>query len=159
MSSRRNGRVDMTLMGISDADLLGMLDDVGDENGWATTYALRVQLGEDPWVPSKGEHRSGVGVRLAWLKRYGWLESGPRERIDSDDERGWRWSQTWRLTAMGNSLLDNPSLSRSVENAMEGLNPAQRLRLVRELGEVGYGMAPEINAALRRQWKRSMRLR
>jgi len=159
MSSRRNGRVDMTLMGISDADLLGMVDDLADENGWATTMAVRGQLGEDPWQPSKGEHRSGVGIRLAWLKRYGWLETGEREKVESDDERGWRWSQSWRLTAMGNALLDNPSLSKSVENALDGLNPAQRLRMVRELGEVGYGMAPEISAALRRQWKRSMRLR
>jgi hypothetical protein len=149
----------MTLLGISDADILGMVDDLGDENGWATTMAIRVQIGEDPWVPSKGEHRSGVGIRLAWLKRYGWLETGQRERVDSDDERGWRWSQSWRLTAMGRALLDNPRLSASVERALDGLNPAQRLRMVRELGEAGFGSAPEITVALRRQWRRSMQLR
>jgi hypothetical protein len=159
MSASRNGRVDMTLLGISDADILGILDDLSDENGWATTMAVRVQLGEDPWIPSTGEHRSGVGIRLAWLRRYGWLEKGQREKIESDDERGWRWSQSWRLTAMGQALLDHPELSRTVEKAMDGLNPAQRLRLVRELGESGFGAAPEIHAALRRQWRRSMRLR
>lgn len=160
MSASRNGRVDMTLLGIADSDLLGMVDDLANENGWTTTMAVRTQLGEDPWTPTKGEHRSGVGIRLAWLKRYGWLESGVREKVESgDDERGWRWSQSWRLTAMGQALLDNPSLSRTVEKAMDGLNPAQRLRIVREMGEAGYGAAPEIQAALRRQWKRSMRVR
>lgn len=159
MSPSRNGRVDMSLFGISDADILGIVDDLADENGWTTTMAVRMQLGEDPWAAATGEHRSGVGVRLAWLKRYGWLESGQRERIESDDERGWRWSQTWRLTAMGQALLDNPSLSRSVERALDGLNPAQRLRMVRELGEAGFSSAPEVQAALRRQWKRSMQLR
>ena len=159
MSASRNGRVDMTLLGISDTDILGIVDDLSDENGWATTYAVRVQLGEDPWIPSTGEHRSGVGSRLAWLRRYGWLERGERERIDSDDERGWRWSQAWRLTAMGHALLDNPSLSRTVEKALDGLNPAQRLRMVRELGEAGFSTAPEINAVLNRQWRRSMQLR
>lgn len=159
MSASRNGRVDMTLMGISDTDILGIVDDLADENGWATTYRVRVQLGEDPWIPSAGEHRSGVGGRLAWLRRYGWLEKGERERIESDDERGWRWSQSWRLTAMGQALLDNPDLSRTVEKALDGLNPAQRLRMVRELGEAGFGAAPEIQHALRRQWRRSMNLR
>lgn len=162
MSASSNGRgtrVNMTLFGISDADILGMIDDLADENGWTTTMALRVQVGEDPWIPAVGEHRSGVGIRLGWLRRYGWLEKGERERIDSDDERGWRWSQSWRLTAMGQALLDNPELSRTVEKALDGLNPAQRLRLTRELGEAGFGAAPEIQAALRRQWRRSMKLR
>jgi hypothetical protein len=158
-ASGRNGRVDMTLLGISDADILGMIDDLGDENGWATTLAVRIQLGEDPWVPAQGEHRSGVGIRLAWLKRYGWLETGERERVESgDDERGWRWSQSWRLTAMGQALLDNPSLSRTVEKALDGLNPAQRLRMVRELGDAGFSSAPEIRVALKRQFRRSMRI-
>ena len=159
MSASRNGRVSMTLLAISDAEILGMIDDLADENGWTTTMALRIQLGEDPWIPSAGEHRSGVGMRVAWLRRYGWLEKGERTRIDSDDDRGWRWSQSWRLTAMGVALLDNPELSKSVEKALDGLNPAQRLRMVRELGEAGLSSAPEIHNALRRQWRRSMKLR
>jgi hypothetical protein len=154
--ARRNGRVDASLFGISDSELLGIVDDLADENGWTTTMAMRVQLGEDPWIPALGEHRSGVGIRLGWLRRYGWLEKGEREKIDSEDERGWRWSQSWRLTAMGHALLDSPDLSRAVENALSKLNPAQRLRLTRELGDAGSATAPEIRNALRRQWQRSM---
>jgi hypothetical protein len=148
----------MTLFGVSDSELLGIVNDLADENGWATTFAVRTQVGEDPWLPRKGEGRtSGVGIRLAWLRRYGWVEKGENVKVESDDaDYGWRWSQSWRLTAMGQALLDHPELSVSVENALAKLNPAQRLRLTRELGEFGNHTAPEIRSALRRQWQRSL---
>lgn len=157
MSASRNGRNrgprDMTLYGIADSELLGIVDDLADENGWTTTLAVRAQLGEPLDLPE--DMRSGVGMRLAWLRRYGWVEHGERERVDTDDERGWRWSQSWRLTAMGHALLDDPKLKASVEQALVALNPAQRLRLVRELGEGGATGPLEIRSALRRQWQRS----
>jgi hypothetical protein len=156
MSASRNGRGpgrrDMTLRGIGDDELMGVLDDLADENGWATTYAIRLQLGED--VDS--HERTGVGIRLAWLKRYGWIESGEREKVETNDERGWRWSQSWRLTAVGNALLDNPELSRTVAAALDRLNPAQRLRLTREIAASAHSAAPEIRTALRRQWSRTL---
>jgi hypothetical protein len=157
MSARRrnNGRVDATLFGISDPEILGIVDDLADENGWATTYGVRVQLDEDV----NSAERTGIGIRLGWLRRYGWLEKGERERVETNDERGWRWSQSWRLTSMGHALLDNPDLSRTFETAFERLNPAQRLRLCRELGEFGSRAAPEIGNALRRQWRRSTGIR
>jgi hypothetical protein len=156
MSARRNGRGpgrrDVTIYGISDPEVLGIVDDLADENGWATTYGVRLQLGED--VDS--HERTGVGIRLAWLKRYGWLESGEREKVDSNDPRGWRWSQSWRLTAVGHALLDDPELNKTVENALAKLNPAQRLRVTREMAASAHAGAPEIRTALRRQWLRSL---
>lgn len=157
-SNGRGRRIrDMTLYGMADSELLAVVDDVADENGWATTFSVRYQLGEDPWLPRKGEGpTSGVGMRLAWLRRYGWVERGPNVKVESDEaDYGWRWSTSWRLTAMGHALLDNPGLSRSVERALDGLNPAQRLRLTRELGEAGLDAPTEIRYALRREWQRS----
>lgn len=133
--------LDLTIWGISDPELLAVVDDLADENGWTYTLDVRRQLGEDLEIG----HRSGVPTRLAWMRRYGWLERSP--------ETG-----GWRLTAMGHSILDNPKLSRTVESALDKLNPAQRLRLTRELGEAGQGAPDEIRAALRRQWQRSMGL-
>lgn len=153
MSASRNGRVNATLWGISDSEILAIVDDLADENGWTTTRDIRLQLGENV----ESSERTGVGIRLAWLRRYGWLEKGGRIRVESSRPQGWEWSQGWRLTAMGQALLDHPELSRTVENALSKLNPAQRLRLTRELGEAGHAIAPEIHAALRRQWQRSMR--
>lgn len=153
MSSSRNGRIDATLFGISDSEILGIVDDLADENGWSATHAVRLQLGENV---NDTDKRSGIGIRLAWLRRYGWLEKGERRKIEQSDGT-WVWTQWWRLTAMGQALLDNPDLSKAVESALSKLNPAQRLRLTRELGEAGHGTAPEIRSALRRQWQRSMR--
>jgi hypothetical protein len=132
--------LDASLWGISDSELLGVIDDLGDENGWSTTYDIRKQLGEKP---EEVKHRTGVGPRLGWMRRYGWVERSPETGM-------------WRLTAMGHAILDNPELSKSVENALAKLNPAQRLRLAREIAEAGHSSADEIRSALRRQWQRSM---
>jgi hypothetical protein len=147
-ASRRNGNepddhVDLTLFGISDAELLHIVDDLADENGWTHTLDVRLQLGEKPDDPEH-RRRSGVGPRLSWLRRYGWLEQ-------HSDDRG-----AWRLTAMGHALLEHPELSRAVESALAKLNPAQRLRLTRELGEFGASTSIEIKTALRRQWQRAL---
>lgn len=143
----------MTLFGISDTELLAIVDDLADENGWVTTFGVRLQLGEDVDAPE----RSGVGIRLGWLRRYGWLERGERERVETNDERGWRWSQSWRLSAMGHALIDHPDLTKTTERAFMSLNPAQRLRLTRDMAEFGDRSAPEIRAAMRRQWRRVLR--
>ena len=120
-----NGGLDASIWGISDTELLAIVDDLADENGWTTTLAVRLQLGEDPEAVG---HRTGIGGRLAWMVRYGWLERhADRKRSD------------WRLTAMGHAMLDNPDLSRAVESALAKLNPAQRIRLAREIGEAGSG--------------------
>jgi|SRR6516165_10093306 hypothetical protein len=144
-----DGRIDATLFGVSDSELLAIVDDLADENGWTNTYDIRVQLGEDLESP----RRTGVGVRLAWLRRYGWLEKGERDRDPNN-----QWVQTWRLTAMGHALVENPKLTAAFERTLEGLNPAQRLALTRELGEMGQAGAAEIRTALRRQWQRSLGL-
>jgi len=144
--ARDNGKgdqsrgLDLSIWGISDTELLAVVDDLADENGWVATRDVRLQLGENP---EEVGHRSGFGSRLAWQKRYGWLERSP------EDGR-------WRLTAMGHAILDNPNLSRAVENALDKLNPAQRVRLAREIGESGASAPSEVRHALRRQWQRSM---
>ena len=56
-------KIDLSIMGIvSDSELLGIVDDLSDENGWTSTYHIRVQIGEDPdKVPL--HYRSGVGPK------------------------------------------------------------------------------------------------
>ena len=143
---RRNGRaaasraLDLTIWGISDTEILGIVDDLADEDGWTMTIDIRLQLGEN--VEDTGR-RSGVPTRLAWLRRYGWLER------NLDDGR-------YRLTAIGHELLDHPDLTKAVERALGNLNAAQRLRLTRELAEHGGGAQPELRNAYRRQWMRSL---
>jgi hypothetical protein len=139
----RNGNqprsIDLTIWGISDTEILGIVDDLADADGWTATIEVRLQLGEN--VEDTG-HRSGVGPRLSWLRRYGWLEQHP------DDRR------RWQLTPMGHAILDRPNLPVAVERALTNINPAQRVQLTRELAE-GAGRS-EYRTALRRQWVRSL---
>jgi hypothetical protein len=131
----------MTLWGISDSELLAMVDDLADEDGWVTTVDVRLQLGEN--TEDVG-HRSGVPTRLAWMRRYGWLERGERHQ--------------WRLTAVGHALIENPKLAKGVEASLAKLNPGQRIAAAREIAEAGNAGAGEIRDALRRQWQRSMQI-
>jgi hypothetical protein len=141
---RSNGRepkrgLDLSIWGISDPELLGIVDDLADEQGWTHSYDVRIQLGENP--DEVGRH-SGVGQRLSWMRRYGWLE-----RSEQDGR--------WRLTPMGEAILDHPDLSKAVENALAKMNPAQRVRLTQELAAGSGTGGPEIRTAIRRQWQRS----
>jgi hypothetical protein len=141
-----NGRVDLSLWGISDMELLAIVDDLADEDGWTRTLEVRVQLGERM---EKG-YRSGVGPRLSWMVRYGWLERSVLTAKKPGNER------EWRLTAVGHALLDHPKLTAAFEKTFATLNPAQRLVLTRELAEAADSGAVEFRNALRRQWTRSL---
>lgn len=141
----RNGREpeprDLSNWGISDTEVLAIVDDLGkDDDGWASTYDVRLQLGEKP---EESKHRTGVPSRLSWLRRYGWLER---------NEDG-----LWRLTPIGHAMLDKPDLPKAVENGLIKLNLAQRLELTKELGESGSSQPAETYNAIRRQWQRSLR--
>lgn len=133
---RGNGRVDLSLLGISDTDLLAIIEDLADADGWTSNLDVRLQLGE-----KEDTKRSGVGSRLAWMRRYGWLEQHHEHH------------NMHRLTPLGKDLLDNPRLTKAVEDALDRMNPAQRVALTREIAESGH----DIKTALRRQWTRSLR--
>jgi hypothetical protein len=135
---------DVTIWGISDTELLAVVDDLADENGWTDTTDVRLQLGEKPDEMREARHKSGVGPRLAWMVRYGWLE------------RHADISALWRLSAMGHAILDGGSLSRTFETQLNKLSAAQRVQLTREVAEAGHNAPSEVRAALRRQWQRSL---
>lgn len=145
MSSGDNGDIeeargiDVSIWGISDTELLAIVDDNADENGWTVNSDVRLALGED----TDAVKHSGVGSRLAWMRRYGWLEKRP------EDGRQ-------RLTAMGHAILDDPKLSKAIETALSRLNPAQRLALTRNIAEGGKGSPDEVRTALRREWQRNL---
>ena len=131
-----NGRVDLTLLGISDTELLAIVNDQQNADGWTETKDVRLTLGE-----SLDIKRSGVGSRLAWMRRYGWLEQS-HERRDLH-----------RLTPAGARMIDRPDLTKTTYKILDGMNDAQRLALTREVAEHGS----DIKTALRRQWTRSLR--
>lgn len=144
MTARNNGHgargIDASIWGISDTELLGIVDDLARAgDGWASALDVRLALGEKV----EEVRHSGVGQRLAWSTRYGWLERHPDER-------------RWRLTQDGDDLLDGRGLTAAFERSLGRLNRAQRIELTRELGEEGNAASPAYRAALRRQWTRSL---
>ena len=136
---------DASLFGIADTELLAIVDDLADENGWTATIEVRLQLGED--IEAVGR-RSGIGGRLGWMRRYGWLEREPGPTSNAE--------RRWRLTAFGHAVLDDGDLSKSFQNALSKLNPAQRVKLTREISESGANSADEVRNALRREWQRNL---
>ena len=102
-NGRGPDRRDLSNWGASDSEVLGIVNDVCNEgDGWASTYDVRVRFGEHP---EETGHRTGVPSRLAWLRRYGWLERG--------DEGG------WRLTEIGLAILERPDLPKTVADRLE----------------------------------------
>jgi hypothetical protein len=140
---REPSPIDVSIWGIADTELLAIVDDLADENGWTSNINVRLQLGENP----EEDYRSGVGSRLAWMRRYGWLEQNAAQR----DEH--------RLTAMGHAILDGGELTKSFVTAFEKLSPAQRVRLTREISQGGMASPEEIKTALRREWTRNLNTR
>lgn len=139
MSSSNSGEPrDVSLWGIADTELLAIVDDLADADGWTSTYSVRLQLGEDIEVTKQ---RSGVGSRLSWMRRYGWLEGTAGQ---------------WRLTADGHAILDGGKLTRALNNQLEKLTPAQRVRLTRQIATEGGASSDPIRTALRREWTRSL---
>ena len=137
--------LDATLFGISDTEILGIVDDLADADGWTSTMDVRLQLGED--IEAVGR-RSGIGGRLGWMRRFGYLEREPGSYSNPN--------RRWRLTAFGHAILDNADLSRTLETALEKLNPAQRIKLTRRVAEAGVNSPDEIRNALRREWRRNL---
>jgi hypothetical protein len=135
----------MTLMGISDTELLAIVDDLADGGGWATTLDVRLQLGENPEDPA----RSGVGPRLSWLRRYGWVDQHP------DDAGAKSGGKRWRVNRVGQSLLDG-RIDGRISDALKQMRPGARVEFIRMLGEGAATSGDSYRAAYRRQWSRSL---
>lgn len=141
----REGR-GATLFDFSDTDLLALVEDLYDAEGWSSTKTIAAQLGFTGELEITG-HRS-VGVRLSQMRwRYGWLEKHP-------DEAG-----KWKLSEMGHLVLDGGELQTSMRNALFRMTPAQRVRAIRSLGETTAAGPDAVRHAMRREWNRNLGIR
>ncbi len=71
----------LTLYDFRDIDLMLKLEQVGDDEGWASTQELAEALG-------MGEDARAVGMRSAWMRRYGVFDFDEQKRM-------------WRLSSGG----------------------------------------------------------
>lgn len=127
-------REHLTLYDYSDRELLLMMLDHADDDGWVSTHDLATALQVEGKYPARP-----VGIRLGWMKRYGAVE-----RAEDKPE--------WRLTRQGLALAVG-DLSTQERQIIEGLTSEQMLSLTRAL-TTRYRRVGVVAANLmRREWQ------
>ena len=78
-----------SLYDFRDSDIMFKLAEEGDDEGWVQTRAMASALGVD-----EDDRINGVGIRLSWMRRYGFL--------DYDGQR-----KLWRLSQSGARITES----------------------------------------------------
>ena len=136
-------RRSLSLHAFSDEELLAIIQERADKDGWVSTAELSSQVG----VPAEEGSRA-AGVRLAWMARYGVVERDPGRRHET----------RWRLTKRGTQVV-NASFTKSLETSLSGLGQDALWRLARAVTD-RYGTSDDVSANLvRRSFLRAERRR
>jgi hypothetical protein len=134
----------MTLMDMSDKDLLYTLEEIGDQEGWATAREVAEAVNLD----AKNRNQC-IGGRFAWLKRFGIM--------DFKMEEG---ESKWRLNALGESLLHSAKSDSALKGIIAELSEAERIALTGMLaGQFAKDSRKKGRSTThlaRRSWKHSM---
>ena len=135
----RNGHGELnalTLLDFSDYELLAIIDDHLNDDGWASVWDIAETLG------IKREHAQRcVSSRFSWMKRWGWIQKHP-------DERG-----LYALTAVGEALAKG-RLTKAAERALSDLSPGDRVRVTRKLAVDTAQVGFQARKMMQREWRR-----
>jgi hypothetical protein len=129
----------------TDRELLHILDDAADEDGWATSHdlheKLRIAAPDDITTDVDRDRyaRHCIATRYSWMVRYGWCDRD-REMV------------RWRVNDAGRALMDG-SLSSDFEAMLRSLKPGDRVLVMRELGKGYRQTGTPAQAMLRREWQ------
>jgi hypothetical protein len=125
----------------SDRELVAVVGDLGDDEGWVTTKAVARQVGLAP------TNERSVVSRFAWMRRYGILE-----RTTKGDRR-------WRLTPAGHEMVEGSALTNGLLSEIRYLDPASLVWASSVLAG-RFANAPTTHATMtRREWQREIRRR
>src|SRR5215475_12485422 len=129
-----NGRRSFDLYAFSDEELLHLVKDHLDAEGWVTSSDLADAIG----VPEDEENRlSGIGIRLGWMVRYGVIRKNEQPPLHP---------ARYTITGRGIVILE-AAFSKNLESQLRGLKGEALWRLAREVsGRVER--ADEISATL-----------
>jgi len=141
-----NGRRRFDLYAFSDEELLALVRDNLDEEGWVTSSDLADAIG----VPDDEEQRlAGIGIRLGWMVRYGVIRKNDKPPL---------LPSRYTITGRGIVILD-AAFSKDLETQLRGLKGEALWRLAREVTG-RYGRADDVSASLvRRSFLRADRRR
>lgn len=151
MTNEAAGLTSLTLLDLSDRELLLVMRDVADGVGWASAHDIADQLGLQTDKP----HRS-VAVRLSWLKRYGAVE---REHERDPDTgrllyRGDKpvYTQRWKMTPTGLALAVG-KLTKTQQASLDKLKDGQMLMTMRWLSQRVVGSEPTVSKLMDREYR------
>jgi hypothetical protein len=144
----------LTILDLSDREVLLVLRDVAEDDGWGYAEAVGLRLGIIE------EHaRRAAAVRLSWMVRYGAVErehlvdADGRLRYINDDVGRPKYGQRWRLTEIGEAFADG-RLKRAQERAVEDASTAQLLLVAQAVAERARHLDSAPAAKLiEREWK------
>ena len=142
--SRTNGTLEsLTLFDYSDRELLWVVFENADDDGWTLNreIAKAIGLSED-----NSRANQCVGIRMAWLKRYGVAEY-----------KG-EGSGKWRVTPIGEVLMKG-ELAKDEQRALNSLRPEQMILVSRWMGERYQKSKVEAGHMIRREIRRGLALR
>lgn len=123
------------LMEFSDRELLNVVLDYEDEQGWVKTE----QIAEVVGIQGDKPHAMRcVGIRFAWMKRYGVMEKGKRHE--------------WRLTTAGRKIALG-ALTEVERSIIQNLASDQVMEATRAL-TARYGRVGQTaSTMMRRAWQ------
>lgn len=126
----------LTLMDYSDRELLHIVLDCQDpDTGYATTKQLVEALGVT------GDHAaSSVGVRMAWLRRFGAVARHPKRSL-------------WTVTLIGEQLI-NGDLSERQAALVDNMEADRLLMLTRAITRKYRRAGTTASHLMRREWRR-----
>jgi len=137
--------VSLRLIDISDRELLHILDDLGDNDGWVSAFDLCRALGLDPDYPNRT-----VASRFVWLRRFGVVEKRRGRKKASVGE--------WRLSKAGVDLIDG-KLDDKHEARLKRMSDSELWGELAALGEHRLRMRQVSARMMRREMQRSIMLR
>jgi hypothetical protein len=136
---------DLKLASFSDREVLHLLRDLGDHEGWVELDHLVVQLNLSRNGMSEADHhkhvRRCIGIRLGWIRR-----------LTQTVERDAKPKGRWRLTAVGDEVV-RARLTRDFDAKLEGIGEFMALPALEALTR--RYMTADVRAAnlMRRQWQ------
>ena len=108
------------LYAFSDEELLHLVKDNLDTEGWVTSAELADAIG----IPADEENRlSGIGIRLGWMQRYEVIRKNTEPPL---------LPTRWTLTGRGIVVLD-ATFSKALDEQLHGLKGEALWRLAREV--------------------------
>lgn len=144
MAAKRTPPGNLKLENYSDREILHLIDDLGDEQGWVSIGDLAQRIGivggSGMSDKQKEMHaRRCVAIRLGWIKRL----SGTVERTSMGGE--------WRLTQSGTQVV-TAKIASAASNSLDQMSEASLLHALDIVSRRYNRAAPGAANLMRREW-------